>query len=111
MDCQCSELHLFVVSNLLKKYYNALLKSFPADLDYTIRKIDDFHMTANTYPYGYFKQAPDISSANQRILDSFLIIWSKANSAKGLLTFMSIMITIIGNSAVTRNLSKGKSHV
>jgi len=110
MYYKCNERHLFifVAAKLLKKYYDVLWKSFPADIDATIKKIDVFHQTNNTYPYNYFKIAPDISSANQRILDTFIIVWYKSDNVKGLITFLSIISTIIGDSVAMRNFQKGK---
>jgi len=97
----------FAVSTLLKKHYDVLLKSFPTDIDATIKKIDLLHMKSNAYPYSYFKMAPDILCVNQRILDMFILILFRPNYEKGIFAFVSMIITIIGDTVVTRNFEKG----
>ena len=64
-------------------------------------------MKSNAYPYSYFKMAPDISCANQRILEMFMIILFRPNYEKGIFTFVSMIITIIGDTVETRNFERG----
>ena len=94
---------------LLKKHYNTIWKSLPQDLEITIKKMDAFFRKSGGYSHHYFRQAPNILSANQRALDMLIIVSFKSNSSKeGPLMFIAIITAIIGDSTFTRNLRKGK---